>query len=101
MGADAWVHGAHKTLGALTQSGLLHLGEGLLPMAGRIARGAGRCQSSSPSYLLMASLDEARAAACQAGWTACAARAGALRARIAALGGTPARPGRAGTPPAW
>lgn len=87
LGADAWVHGAHKTLGALTQSGLLHLGEGLLPMAGRIARALAWCQSSSPSYLLMASLDEARAAACQAGWTACAARAGALRAQVIALGG--------------
>lgn len=97
LGADAWVHGAHKTLGALTQSGLLHLGERLLPMAERVARALTWCESSSPSYLLMASLDEARAqaAAGREGWTACAARAEGLRADIAALGGyaCPAGPG--------
>lgn len=58
-GADMWVQSAHKTLGALTQGALLHINspafekrvEKLLPML----------STSSPSYLIMSSMDKARA----------------------------------------
>jgi len=57
-GADAWVQSMHKTMGALTQGALLHIGNEkfkekiqlLLPL----------CCTSSPSYLIMASIDLSR-----------------------------------------
>lgn len=58
LGADAVIHSTHKTLAALTQAGMLHVqGE-------RIDRSSLRksleiLQTSSPSYLLLASLDSA------------------------------------------
>jgi arginine/lysine/ornithine decarboxylase len=56
---DACVHGAHKTLGSLTGTGLLHLkGNRLDP--GRVNQALLAVQTSSPSYLMMASLDLAR-----------------------------------------
>lgn len=59
LGADAWVQSAHKTLPALTGTAVLHLrdaDDGWRAM--RILR---REQTSSPSFLFMLSLDEARA----------------------------------------
>lgn len=57
LGADVVVHGSHKTIGSLTQSGMLHIGSNLkrepFQEALRLV------QSTSPSYLLMASLDGA------------------------------------------
>ena len=58
-GADMWVQSMHKTMGALTQAALLNTKDShfeaelsyLLPMLG----------TSSPSYLIMASMDLARA----------------------------------------
>jgi arginine/lysine/ornithine decarboxylase len=53
--ADAVVHSTHKMLGSLTQSALLH---SLNPAwTARLAEALGMLQSTSPSYLLMASLD--------------------------------------------
>ncbi|MFA5537273.1 MAG: decarboxylase, partial [Bacillota bacterium] len=58
LGADLVVQGSHKTSGSLTQSGMLHLGregdQGILQDALALV------QTTSPSYLLMASLDGAR-----------------------------------------
>ena len=59
-GADAWVQSAHKTLPALTQSAYLHLRKGRIN-ADRLTAALRMMQSTSPSYLLMASLDYARA----------------------------------------
>lgn len=63
--ADIWVQSAHKSLPALTQSAYLHVREGrgnkeseYLDKAAQVHR---MMQSTSPSYLLMASLDWARA----------------------------------------
>ena len=56
---DACVHGAHKTLGSLTGTGLLHL-KGKRLDAGRVGQVLLTVQTSSPSYLMMASLDLAR-----------------------------------------
>jgi len=59
LGADLTVQSAHKTLGALTQASLLHI-QGDLIDAEAISRALALVQSSSPSYLLLASLDGAR-----------------------------------------
>lgn len=56
-GADISVAGAHKTLPALTQTAYLHI-NGSFP---RLESMLKMCQTSSPSYILMASLDYARA----------------------------------------
>ena len=55
-GADLVVQSAHKTLPSLTQTALLHL-QGNLVDPERVERSLGIFQTSSPSYLLMASLD--------------------------------------------
>jgi arginine decarboxylase len=60
LGADVVVHSAHKTLPAMTMASFLHVRSTLISPE-RIAHHLGMLQSSSPSYLLMASLDDARA----------------------------------------
>jgi len=60
MGADIVVHSAHKTLPAMTMASFLHVHSDFIA-ADEVARYLGMLQSSSPSYLLMASLDDARA----------------------------------------
>lgn len=63
-GADVAVQSTHKQLGALTQAAMLHV-RGRRVQRERLARALQMLQSSSPSYLLMASLDAARAQAAQ------------------------------------
>ncbi|KAL6777426.1 hypothetical protein ACKKBF_B21455 [Auxenochlorella protothecoides x Auxenochlorella symbiontica] len=96
-GADVVVQSTHKTLGALTQAAVLHVRGGRVDLD-RLDQALQMVQSSSPSYLLMASLDAARAQAsdpaafepCLA--AAAAARAGAGRVPgVAALTPPPAR----------
>jgi arginine decarboxylase len=60
LGADVVVHSAHKTLPAMTMASFLHIRSTFISPV-RIAHYLGMLQSSSPSYLLMASLDDARA----------------------------------------
>ena len=61
QGADLCVQSYHKTLPALTGAAVLHVGS---PALGARADAALRLfQSTSPSYLLLASIDSARAAA--------------------------------------
>ncbi|MCM3639425.1 aminotransferase class I/II-fold pyridoxal phosphate-dependent enzyme [Sporosarcina luteola] len=60
LGADVVVHSAHKTLPAMTMASFLHI-RSIIISPERIAHYLGMLQSSSPSYLLMASLDDARA----------------------------------------
>jgi arginine/lysine/ornithine decarboxylase len=55
-GADLVVQSPHKTLGSLTQSSLLHA-QGDLVNYARVQSYLGMLQSSSPSALLLASLD--------------------------------------------
>lgn len=59
-GADVVVHSAHKTLPAMTMASYLHVKSNIVSVD-RIAHYLTMLQSSSPSYLLMASLDDARA----------------------------------------
>ena len=60
IGADVVVHSAHKTLPAMTMASFLHVKSSRVS-AEKIAHYLQMLQSSSPSYLLMASLDDARA----------------------------------------
>ena len=57
MGADIVVHSVHKTLPSLTQTGLLHV-NGSLVDSEKVQRYLRMLQSSSPSYILMASIDK-------------------------------------------
>ncbi|MGB5632695.1 MAG: aminotransferase class I/II-fold pyridoxal phosphate-dependent enzyme [Waterburya sp.] len=59
IGADLTVQSTHKTLSAMTQASMLHL-QGDLVCSQRMSRALQLVQSTSPSYLLLASLDAAR-----------------------------------------
>lgn len=59
LGADLAVQSTHKTLSAMTQASMLHL-QGNRVCSQRISRALQLVQSTSPSYLLLASLDAAR-----------------------------------------
>lgn len=56
-GADIVIHSIHKTLPALTQTALLHV-QGTLVSRDRLRRFLGMYQTSSPSYILMAGIDQ-------------------------------------------
>ena len=58
MGADAVLQSPHKTLSALTQAGMLHV-QGQRLARHSLQQALELLQSSSPSYLLMASLERA------------------------------------------
>ena len=66
LGADIVIQSTHKTLGALTQSSMLHVGHDAIATGcvdtERLAHTLQMLQSSSPSALLTISLDLARAA---------------------------------------
>jgi len=55
-GADLVITGLHKTLPALTQCALMHVGGNLIDEE-RVARELAVFETSSPSYVLMASID--------------------------------------------
>ena len=59
LGADIVVQSAHKTLPAMTMASFLHIRSKLVQPE-QVAHFLHMLQSSSPSYLLMASLDDAR-----------------------------------------
>lgn len=58
LGADIVIHSLHKTLPAMTQTALLHV-NGELVDRKRLKRYLSVYQTSSPSYVLMASIDRA------------------------------------------
>lgn len=58
--ADIIVQSTHKTQGALTQSAMLHVNDNGLVNRARLAQMLSLLQSSSPSSILLASLDAAR-----------------------------------------
>ncbi len=78
-GADAWVQSAHKTLPALTGAAWLHLASGM--DAERVRGMLRMVHTSSPSFPILASLDEARALMDERGTASLAA----LHARVAAF----------------
>lgn len=58
-GADAVVQSLHKTAGALTQSSILHLSKNSKISSKDIQKSLNLINSTSPSYLLLASIDNA------------------------------------------
>jgi len=85
--AWAWVHGCHKTLGSLTQTAMLHVGPDVPPEP--CADWLERLGSTSPSYPLLASLDQARRWAATSGrvsWERAGDAMPALRARLTDAG---------------
>jgi arginine/lysine/ornithine decarboxylase len=60
QGADAMLTSTHKIAGSLTQSAMLHVGHSGRVDAGALARALRLLRSTSPSSLLIASLDGAR-----------------------------------------
>ena len=58
-GADLTVQSTHKVLGAMTQAAMLHV-QGNRVNRDRVSRALQLLQSTSPNYLLLASLDAAR-----------------------------------------
>lgn len=90
LGADMCCDSAHKTLPCLTGAAYLHIHRDAPPLFAREAeRALSVFASTSPSYLIMQSMDAANArlaADYPREIAACAARAEALRARLAAQG---------------
>jgi arginine decarboxylase len=60
QGADAMLTSTHKIAGSLTQSAMLHVGDTGRVDVGAVARALRLLRSTSPSSLLLASLDGAR-----------------------------------------
>jgi arginine decarboxylase len=60
LGADLVVQSTHKLLGAMTQAAMVHIKGDRIDL-NRLERSLQLVQSSSPNYLLMASLDSATA----------------------------------------
>src|SRR5919197_3747111 len=60
QGADAMLTSTHKIAGSLTQSAMLHVGHGDRIDVGAVGRALRLLRSTSPSSLLIASLDGAR-----------------------------------------
>jgi arginine decarboxylase len=60
LGADAMLTSTHKIVGSLTQSAMLHVAPSGRIDIGAVARAVRLVRSTSPSSLLMASLDAAR-----------------------------------------
>ncbi len=56
---DAWVVSCHKTMNSFTQTAVLHIGYSNPITAAEMRRYVSMIQSSSPSYLLMLSLENA------------------------------------------
>ncbi len=59
LGADIVVQSAHKTLPALGQTALLHIGNTDRVSEDAVTKCVNLLQTSSPSYIMLASLDEA------------------------------------------
>jgi arginine/lysine/ornithine decarboxylase len=57
--ADLWIHGTHKLLGSVTQTGMLHLNNGRIAVEA-VKRGIGLVSTTSPSFILLAALDANR-----------------------------------------
>lgn len=61
LGADAVVHSLHKTGGSMSQSSMLHISEGSMLDTEKIEKALKLLHTTSPSLMLLASLDASRA----------------------------------------
>ncbi len=66
LGADIVIHGIHKTLPSFTQTALVHV-QGAIVDRDRLKKYLSVYQSSSPSYILMGSIDYAVTYLCHEG----------------------------------
>lgn len=103
VGADLVVQSTHKTLSALTQASMLHV-QGSRIDRDRLSRSLQLVQSTSPSYLLLASLDAARqqmATQGQALMSQALQLADFARTQISQIPGLSVLPDQAGSTPGW
>lgn len=84
--ADLFCHSQHKTMNALTQAATLHLSDCRITPE-TVQRQLDLMETTSPSYLLMASLDWALHTAQRGDWDGHAGRCSALRAAINGMAG--------------
>ena len=61
LGADAVIHSLHKTGGSMSQSSMMHIAKDSLLNADAIEKALKMLHTTSPSLMLLASLDAARA----------------------------------------
>ena len=61
LGADAVLHSLHKTGGSMSQSSMLHIAKNSLINADAVEKALKMLHTTSPSLMLLASLDAARA----------------------------------------
>lgn len=88
VGVAGTVQSLHKTGGSLTQSAICHVAHGSRLSPSRLQEALRLVQTTSPSYLLMASLDVARRHLVQQGaaeWSIAVEMAERLRERLGAL----------------
>ena len=84
--ADMFAHSQHKTMDALTQAASLHLCQCRISPE-RLRRALAMTETTSPSYLLMASLDWSVYIAWRRDWKGQVARCIALEQKIEAIAG--------------
>lgn len=84
--ADLFAHSQHKTMDALTQAASLHLGECRISEE-QVRRALAMTETTSPSYLLMVSLDWSVYMAKRRDWAGQVARCLALEQKIEAIDG--------------
>lgn len=84
--ADLFAHSQHKTMDALTQAASLHIGNCRITEE-QVRRALALTETTSPSYLLMASLDWSVYMAKRRDWTGQVARCIALEKQIAMIDG--------------
>ncbi|NLI54101.1 MAG: aminotransferase class V-fold PLP-dependent enzyme [Clostridiales bacterium] len=84
--ADLFAHSQHKTMDALTQAASLHLGDCRIS-EDRVRRALAMTETTSPSYLLMASLDWSVYMARRRDWTGQVRRCMELEEKIEAIDG--------------
>lgn len=93
--ADLWCHSQHKTLNALTQAASVHVGQCRVNPE-TVRRMLAIIETTSPSFLLMASLDWATYTAGRQDWTGLIRLAQSLEKRIERLPGLSVLPDRPG-----
>lgn len=84
--ADLFAHSQHKTMDALTQAASLHLGDCRISEA-RVRRALALTETTSPSYLLMVSLDWSVFMAKRRDWSGQVKRCRTLETRIEEIEG--------------
>lgn len=86
--ADGWVSSAHKTLCVENQGSLLFLGPQSRLDPARVTRNVHRFQTTSPSWRLLAEMDQARARRCAQGETDYAALYRRMQTFLSSLKGS-------------